>query len=279
MPEEVLERIFEPFFTTKKLGEGSGLGLSMVYGFVRQSGGHIVVDSTCGEGTTVKLYLPRATTEEADDTVEQLRSEGRATGDEVIMVVEDDGRVRKTATTILRTQGYEVVEAPDAASALARIETLPRLDLLFTDVVLPNGRSGVELADEVLKIRPKVKVLFTSGYAMNTLFADSPWDGEVELVAKPLHARAAEQSGSCAVGPRRGPAAARAVACPLTWNAREGERCRQQRLDGNTPIYRLIGGGCYRVADIGPSNPGPGSGFRRWPFLGAPRTVICFAAR
>jgi PAS domain S-box len=185
MAREVLERIFEPFFTTKKLGEGSGLGLSMVYGFVRQSGGQIFVDSTQGEGTSVRLYLPRAASEETEESVGRPVAEGWPAGGEVVMVVEDDGRVRKTATTILRKQGYEVVEAPDAASALARIETLPRLDLLFTDVVLPNGRNGVELAEQVLALRPDAQVLFTSGYAMSTLFADSPWDGEVDLLAKP----------------------------------------------------------------------------------------------
>lgn len=185
MPQEVLERIFEPFFTTKKLGEGSGLGLSMVYGFVRQSGGQIFVDSVPGEGTTVRLYLPRVVGEEVEESTARLAMGSYTAGGEVIMVVEDDGRVRKTATAILRKQGYEVVEAPDAASALARIESLPRLDLLFTDVVLPNGRNGVELAEEVLALRPEAQVLFTSGYAMSTLFADSPWDGEVDLLVKP----------------------------------------------------------------------------------------------
>jgi CheY-like chemotaxis protein len=185
MPPEVLERIFEPFFTTKRLGEGSGLGLSMVYGFVRQSGGQILVDSTPGEGTAVRLYLPRARAEEGAEKSANADREGTDAGNEVFVVVEDDPASRTLAATILRDQGYQVAEAADAASALNRLQTLSRLDLLLTDVALPNGGSGFELAQTVLRLRPQARVLFASGHAGNPIAAENGWRGEVDLIAKP----------------------------------------------------------------------------------------------
>jgi two-component system cell cycle sensor histidine kinase/response regulator CckA len=186
MPPEVLERIFEPFFTTKKFGEGSGLGLSMVYGFVRQSGGHIAVESTVGGGSTVRLYMPRAGAKaEADEAHAKRGNEKKAPGHEVILVVEDDGRVRKTATSILRKQGYEVVEANDAGEALQAVDRLPRLDLLFTDVVLANGMNGRELAHQVLCRRPQTRILLTSGYARQLPAAESLLGDGIGLLRKP----------------------------------------------------------------------------------------------
>jgi len=187
MPPEVLERIFEPFFTTKKFGEGSGLGLSMVYGFVRQSGGHIAVESTVGRGTTVAIYLPRAAADEADEAEGNFgkRVSERPSGNEVILVVEDDTRVRRTATNILRKQGYEVVEASDASEALRAVDRLPRLDLLFTDVVLANGINGSELAHQVLCRRPETRVLLTSGYAQQIPAIDGMDGDAVDLLPKP----------------------------------------------------------------------------------------------
>jgi len=185
MPPEVLERIFEPFFTTKKFGEGSGLGLSMVYGFVRQSGGHIAVDSTVGRGTSMRLYLPRAVAlAETEELHSPRKPERKMPGGEVILVVEDDTRVRKTATNILRKHGYEVVEAGDADEALQAVELLPRLDLLFSDVVLANGMNGSELAHRVLSHRPGTRVLLTSGYAQPTSGDGAPGDG-IDLLPKP----------------------------------------------------------------------------------------------
>jgi CheY-like chemotaxis protein len=185
MPPEVLERIFEPFFTTKRLGEGSGLGLSMVYGFVHQSGGQILVDSAPGEGTAVRLYLPRARAGEGEERSANPNGDGTEAGNEVILVVEDDPETRTMAATILRDQGYQVAEAADAASALNRVQTLARLDLLLTDLSLPNGGSGFELAQSVLRLRPGARILFASGHAGNLPAGGSGWSGEVDLIAKP----------------------------------------------------------------------------------------------
>jgi PAS domain S-box-containing protein len=186
MPPEVLERAFEPFFTTKKFGEGSGLGLSMVYGFVRQSGGTITMDSQPGRGTVVRLYLPR--TPDAPDN-EEHRSTGtgkeNAKREEVILVVEDDTRVRKTAANILRRHGYTVMEASDADEALQLVDRLSRLDLLFTDLVLANGIDGAELAHQVLRRRPNTRVLLTSGYAEQVPAIESVTAEGIDLLPKP----------------------------------------------------------------------------------------------
>jgi CheY-like chemotaxis protein len=153
---------------------------------VRQSGGHIAVESTIGEGSTVRLYMPRAGAKaEQDEARPKLGDERKAAAHEVILVVEDDGRVRKTATSILRRHGYEVIEANDAAEALQAVDRLPRLDLLFTDVVLANGMNGSELARQVLCRRPQTRILLTSGYARQLPVADGlPGDG-VDLLPKP----------------------------------------------------------------------------------------------
>jgi PAS domain S-box-containing protein len=189
MPPEVMERIFEPFFTTKKFGEGSGLGLSMVYGFVRQSGGHIAVESTVGGGSVFRLYMPRAVVAaHAEEAHAKRRLEKESSGHEVILIVEDDSRVRKTATNILRKQGYDVVEANNASEALRAVDRLTRLDLLFTDVVLANGINGSELAHQVLCRRPGTRILLTSGYAQQLPAAESQL-GAIELLPKPYRRR------------------------------------------------------------------------------------------
>lgn len=185
MPPEVLERIFEPFFTTKKLGEGSGLGLSMVYGFVRQSGGQILVDSAPGDGTSVRLYLPRAADADSEDEITRPGGEGAETGKGVILVVEDDPETRAIAAASLRNEGYVVAEAADAAGALNRLQTLSRLDCLFTAVSLPSGGNGFELGRAVLQSHPEAKVLFASSHAGNPPAAESGWTGEVDLLVKP----------------------------------------------------------------------------------------------
>ncbi|MCU0837114.1 MAG: PAS domain S-box protein [Rhodospirillales bacterium] len=185
IPPDVQERIFEPFFTTKKLGEGSGLGLSMVYGFVRQSGGHIVVDSTVGVGTTLRVFLPRAEAALAAADAPRPAARKRRTGGEVILVVEDDARVRKTATNILAGRGYQVLEAGDANEALRLLGSTGHVDLLFTDVVLPNGMNGSQLAREALDRYPDTRVLFTSGYAAEAELASQLPNQPIELLTKP----------------------------------------------------------------------------------------------
>jgi PAS domain S-box-containing protein len=185
MPPEVVERIFEPFFTTKKFGEGSGLGLSMIYGFVRQSGGHITVDSEVDRGTTVKLYLPRVSSSDGQATEFAPEVAKKMGSGEVILVVEHDKRVRRAAVNLLRKEGYEVLEASTAVDALQRVEALPRLDLLFTDVTLPDGMKGTELAKEVRHRCFETKILFTSGYAEDAMLGSGSSEKEVHFLAKP----------------------------------------------------------------------------------------------
>lgn len=162
---DALPRIFEPFFTTKEKGKGSGLGLSMVYGFVRQSGGHLFVSSEPGQGTTVSVYLPRSSCAVRDIAVCKPAGHGTPTGSERILVVEDNASVRRVASDLLKSLNYEVIEAdsgPEALDLLRRGETF---DLLFTDLMMPGGLTGVQLADSMRADRPDLKVLFTSGYS------------------------------------------------------------------------------------------------------------------
>jgi signal transduction histidine kinase/CheY-like chemotaxis protein len=186
MTKEVLASAFEPFFTTKDIGHGTGLGLSQVYGFVKQSGGHIKIYSELGEGTTVKLYLPRLVSPdaEADDPVEQVLP--KAARSEVILVVEDEEAVRGFTVEMLRELGYGVLEAANGQAALRLIDANPAIQLLFTDVGLPGGINGRELADEVLKRRPDLKVLFTSGYTRNAIVHGGRLDAGVALIGKPF---------------------------------------------------------------------------------------------
>jgi PAS domain S-box-containing protein len=181
MSVETQHKAFEPFFTTKEVGKGSGLGLSMVYGFVKQSGGHIKIYSEEGHGTTIKLYLPpgEGMTEAAAAVPP---AEG---GAETIFVVEDDNLVRTFVTAQLQSLGYKTVAAPDSKVALELIAAGQPFDLLFTDVVIPGGMSGRELAEEVAKLRPGLKVLYTSGYTDNAIVHHGKLDDGVLLLTKP----------------------------------------------------------------------------------------------
>jgi PAS domain S-box-containing protein len=183
IPAALRDKVFEPFFTTKDVGKGTGLGLSMVYGFVKQSGGHIKIYSEEGVGTTIKLYLPRATKEakpmaEAAPTV-------AATGHESILVVEDDRMVRDYVVSQLRSLGYAAIAASNAAEALAMFDGGAAPDLLFTDVIMPGGVDGRQLADEACRRRPSLKVLFTSGYTQSAIVHHGRLDPGVLLLAKP----------------------------------------------------------------------------------------------
>jgi len=185
MDADTLTRVFEPFFTTKEVGKGTGLGLSMVYGFVKQSGGHVTIYSEPGKGTTVKLYFPRFTGEGAAHVEEKpVHAPLRAYG-ETILVVEDNEDVRAYSVMILTELGYGVLEAVDADEALPLLASDRRIDLLFTDVVLP-GRSGRVLADGAVKIRPALKVLFTTGYSRNAIVHHGRLDPGVRLITKPF---------------------------------------------------------------------------------------------
>jgi CheY-like chemotaxis protein len=167
MSEEVRERAFEPFFTTKPTGAGTGLGLSMVYGFVKQSGGTIQLYSELGRGTTVRLFLPLA--ESVQGAAEPMRGKADQDlmpgGSETILLVEDDPRLRRVASKRLRSLGYQVIEAENGANALTLLAAHPEIAMIFTDFVMPGGMNGDELANAALAAKPTVKILFTSGYA------------------------------------------------------------------------------------------------------------------
>jgi CheY-like chemotaxis protein len=179
MAPEVLARAFEPFFTTKEIGQGTGLGLSMVYGFVKQSGGHVAIESRENAGTTIRIYLPRLLDEM---TVEQAGPKAPAKlpgGSETVLLVEDDEEVRSYSREILKNIGYRVLEAHDYASATALLKNHPDIKVLFTDVGLP-GANGKQLADDAAHLRPDLLVLFTTGYAHGVL------QGDANLLAKPF---------------------------------------------------------------------------------------------
>jgi CheY-like chemotaxis protein len=164
MSEEVRARAFEPFFTTKGVGAGTGLGLSMVYGFVKQLGGHIQLYSEEDKGTTIRIYLP-AVGSAGVESFQKAALKAPAHGTERILVVEDDERVRRVAVARLMTAGYSVLEASDAARAIEVLSTSEPVDLLFTDIIMPGGMTGDELARQAVLLRPGLKVLFASGYA------------------------------------------------------------------------------------------------------------------
>ena len=183
IPAAMIDKVFDPFFTSKGPGKGTGLGLSMVYGFVKQSAGHIKIYSEEGHGTTIKMYLPPgAATSAAIKTASVASLEG---GNETILVVEDDRLVRDYVLTQLRALGYVTLEAANAAEAIAIVRAGQAFDLLFTDVIMPGGLNGRQLADELQKIKPGLKVLFTSGYTENAIIHHGRLDTGVMLLAKP----------------------------------------------------------------------------------------------
>jgi PAS domain S-box-containing protein len=185
MTQDVLERAFEPFFTTKPLGQGTGLGLSQVFGFVKQSGGNVKMYSRPGQGTTVKLYLPRMS--DAAVTQENERANQVPSGkhSESILIVEDNHDVRAFASDALRDYGFNVLEAADASEALRVLESKAPIDLLFTDIGLP-GVNGRELVGMVQRKHPNLRILFTSGYAQMPSPTSSRWLSEIPLLSKPF---------------------------------------------------------------------------------------------
>jgi CheY-like chemotaxis protein len=184
IPDGVLDKVFEPFFTTKEVGKGSGLGLSMVYGFVKQSNGHIKIYSEESHGTTVKLYLPQAACV-PDAPITETGISGGDHGDESILIVEDDALVRDYVVTQISRFGYHTLAAGNAAEALAIIDGRERIDLLFTDVIIPGGMNGRQLATEAQKRRAGLKVLYTSGYTENAIVHHGRLDPGVLLLPKP----------------------------------------------------------------------------------------------
>ena len=183
MPPEVVQQAFEPFFTTKREGRGTGLGLSMVYGFVKQSGGHIKIDSTVDQGTTVGIYLPRSL--QAEEAVVDIDAMPVTGGNEMVLIAEDDESVRDTVVAMFNDLGYRVLKAKDARTALDIIESGMPIDLLFTDVVMPGPLQSTELARKARERIPHLAVLFTSGYTQNALSPDGRLAPNVELLNKP----------------------------------------------------------------------------------------------
>ncbi len=228
MAPEIIDKVFEPFFSTKGEGKGSGLGLSMVYGFVKQSGGHVKIYSEVGHGTTIKLYLPRAL--ESEDVEVAVDTGPVAGGTETVLVVEDDEEVRATVVELLADLGYRVLKAVDAASALNVIESGVPIDMLFTDVVMPGTLKSPELARKARERLPNIAVLFTSGYTENSIVHGGKLDAGVELLSKPYtrealarkvrHVLANQQQRNAAAAQRREPEIAAVPAPPAAANAR-----------------------------------------------------------
>ncbi|MFP6749705.1 MAG: ATP-binding protein, partial [Alphaproteobacteria bacterium] len=186
MTEEVISHAFEPFFTTKDIGEGTGLGLSMVYGFARQSGGFAEIESEIGVGTTMRLYLPRLTqTKDEEMAVQDRPSVVVSPGSSTILLVEDDANVRESLAGQLTKLGHRVIEAHDGAAALAALAGELQVDLLFTDVVMPGGLSSLELARQVLLLRPEIKVLYTTGYSEDVVAKSGHLEENAIVLYKP----------------------------------------------------------------------------------------------
>jgi len=184
IPDEIRDKVFDPFFTTKEVGKGTGLGLSMVYGFIKQSGGHITLYSEIGLGTTFRIYLPRAKAE--PERIAPAAPEAAAIGGhETILIVEDDALVRNYVTSQLKSLGYTTLSVANAAAALAMSDKRVAFDLLFTDIVMPGKMNGVQLADEMARRHPRLKVLYTSGYSENALIHNNRLDSDVLLLSKP----------------------------------------------------------------------------------------------
>jgi signal transduction histidine kinase/CheY-like chemotaxis protein len=183
MPPEVRDRVFEPFFTTKDKGRGTGLGLAMVYGFVKQSGGHITIYSEQGHGTTFNLYLPRAPASATSAAEKPIYTDPHAR--ETILVVEDDERVRKLTIRRLKLIGYNVLEAKDGPAAVEILRSDEAIDLVFTDLIMPGGLSGRDVANKARELKPGIKVLLTSGYAEELVHGDDLRQERLMVLRKP----------------------------------------------------------------------------------------------
>jgi CheY-like chemotaxis protein len=187
MTPDIIARVFDPFYTTKPIGQGTGLGLSMIYGFVQQSGGRIQIRSAPGEGTTMSLYLPRD--RPAGHTVPPVIPAAASVPSAqptTILVVDDEPNIRMLVAEVLRGRGFAVIEAGEAASALIKLRSSAQIDLLVTDVGLPGGMNGRQLAEIARVLRPDMKVLFVTGYAETALVADRTMPPGMEILAKPF---------------------------------------------------------------------------------------------
>lgn len=186
MTSDTLARAFEPFFTTKAVGKGTGLGLSQVYGFVKQTNGHIKITSEIGTGTAIRIYLPRLLNGVVEDAPKERAFTPSGKYNEVILVLEDDDAVRDYSADTLRDLGYTVLEAADGTAAIRILESNEHIDLLFSDVVLPGGMTGAQVTAQAKQLRPRLKVLFTTGYARDAIFHHGRLDEGVTLITKPF---------------------------------------------------------------------------------------------
>jgi CheY-like chemotaxis protein len=187
MTPEVIARAFDPFFTTKPLGAGTGLGLSMIYGFARQSGGQVRIYSEVGHGATVCLYLPRHIGEaDTADAQPELSDVAHATQGETVLVVDDEPIVRMLVVDVLEELGYTAIEAGDGHAGIKVLQSAARVDLLITDIGLPGGLNGRQVADAARKLRPDLKVLFITGYAENAVLSHGRIDAGMHVLTKPF---------------------------------------------------------------------------------------------
>ena len=187
MTPAVIAHAFEPFFTTKPFGQGTGLGLSMIYGFARQSGGQIRIYSEVGKGTTMCLYLPRHDRKaEQEDDLSELHKAAPAGDGEVVMVIDDEPTIRMLISEVLEEQGYSTIEASDGPSGMRILRSAARIDLLITDVGLPDGMNGRQIADAARELRPGLKVLFITGYAENAVIGSGHLEKGMQVFAKPF---------------------------------------------------------------------------------------------
>jgi signal transduction histidine kinase/ActR/RegA family two-component response regulator len=211
MPPEILERVFEPFFTTKEVGQGTGLGLSQVYGFAKQSRGDVKIESRVGQGTSVTIYLPRSLDRPIEAVVASLGPAMKAAPSETVLVVEDDLQVQNYTVEALTELGYRVQRAGNAAAALELLDKIDRLDLLFTDVILPGGMTGMQLAEQSRKLRPGLRVLFASGYIRDAIAEQGQLAPGVDLLQKPFRyddlALRVRQALDCPASPLSDPTA------------------------------------------------------------------------
>jgi nitrogen-specific signal transduction histidine kinase len=186
MTPEVISRAFDPFFTTKPLGQGTGLGLSMIHGFVRQSGGQVRIYSEIGKGTTMSLYLPRFTGDIDPQDIPHPEPGVEAAHGETVLVVDDEEIIRMMIVDVLEEAGYRVVEAADGPAALKILQSNVRIDLVITDVGLPGGVNGRQLADAGRTVRPNLKILFVTGYAENAIVGNGTLDAGMKIITKPF---------------------------------------------------------------------------------------------
>jgi CheY-like chemotaxis protein len=186
MDKDTLSRVFEPFFTTKPIGQGTGLGLSMVYGFARQSNGHVRIYSELGRGTMVCIYLPRHLGEEESDVSDRVVVPATVPAGETVLIVDDEPTVRMLVADSLADRGYACIEAADGPSGLKILQSKVRIDLLVTDVGLPGGLNGRQVADAARALRPDLKVLFITGYAENAALNHGHIERGMEMLTKPF---------------------------------------------------------------------------------------------